>query len=217
MARRPNRVRITSITRRTGFILLLLIAVVAGGLYQVGVFLAPEDRLQQADAIFVFAGTRVERPLEAADLFRARYAPRIVLTRGAAESHAIQTAAARGVVLPDDVAATVEMLRKLGVPDSAVIVPPRLHDSTADEARTLRDLALEQRWRRVIVVSSPYHLRRAGMVTRRALADTGVQIVRHASRYDRSTPPRWWRRRADIKWVVSEVPKLIAYTVGVGT
>ena len=55
------------------YLLLASGALLAGGvaaLSQAGRFLAREDPLRPADVIFVLAGTRVERPLEAADLFR---------------------------------------------------------------------------------------------------------------------------------------------------
>jgi hypothetical protein len=38
----------------------------------------------------------------------------------------------------------------------------------------------------------------------------------HGSRYDLSTPERWWTRRADIRWLLSEIPKLVAYRLGLG-
>jgi uncharacterized SAM-binding protein YcdF (DUF218 family) len=186
----------------------------AAALAYAGRFLAHEDPLQAADAIFVLAGTRVERPLEAADLFRDGYARRIVLTRGASEQQAVRTAEGRGAVVPGDADLTVALLRSLGVPSEAVLVAPALHDSTADEARTLRALAGSEGWTRVIVVSSTYHLRRAAIAMRRALRGTGVEVIMRASRHDPSTPDRWWERRADIRWIVSETPKLIAYAVG---
>jgi uncharacterized SAM-binding protein YcdF (DUF218 family) len=186
----------------------------AAALAYAGRFLAHADPLQTADAIFVLAGTRVERPLEAADLFREGYAPRIVLTRGASEQQAIRTAEGRGAIVPGDADLTVALLRSLGVPSEAVLVAPALHDSTADEARTLRTLAGSEGWTRVIVVSSTYHLRRAAIAMRRAVRGTGVEVIMRASRHDPSTPDRWWQRRADIRWIVSETPKLIAYAVG---
>jgi uncharacterized SAM-binding protein YcdF (DUF218 family) len=63
---------------------LLLVAGVFTFL-DIGSFLATEDPLEHADAIFVFAGTRAERPLEAFDLWKEGYAPRVVVTRAVAE------------------------------------------------------------------------------------------------------------------------------------
>jgi len=80
----------------------------------------------------------------------------------------------------------------------------------------LRELALKYKWRRVIVVSSKYHLRRVGLAGRRALRGTDVEIVLRGSRHDAALPDRWWTRRRDIRWVAAEVPKLIVYALGFG-
>jgi uncharacterized SAM-binding protein YcdF (DUF218 family) len=109
-----------------------------------------------------------------------------------------------------------DVLKQLDVPDDALVVPDRVHDNTAQEAETLRALAVARGWRRVILVSSKYHLRRVGMASRRALRGTGVEIVRRASRYDPATPEHWWRHRADLRQILWEAPKLIGYAVGVG-
>ena len=63
--------RLRTAVRRTILALLLLTA--AGAvwlLYYGGRYLQHEDPLQKADAIFVLAGTRLERPLEAVDLYK---------------------------------------------------------------------------------------------------------------------------------------------------
>jgi uncharacterized SAM-binding protein YcdF (DUF218 family) len=196
---------------------LLLVLLAGAGVYgcvHAGQFLAREDPLQPADAIFVFAGSQAERPLEGADLFQAGLAPIIVLTRDMAERE-LAHAAMRGVRLPSRFDIARDLLDQLGIPDDALILPERLHDNTAEEAATLRQLALEHGWRRVIVVSSTYHLRRVALACRRELRGTGVQIVARSSRYDESTPTGWWRRRSDIRWVVSELTKLAAYTLAI--
>jgi len=109
-----------------------------------------------------------------------------------------------------------EVLTRMGVPSSALVVPAEIHDNTADEARTVRRLVERHGWRRIIVVTSKYHLRRTGLAFRRALRGTNVEIVRRGSRYDQSRPAEWWKRRRDIRWVVSEAPKLVAYALGLG-
>lgn len=194
------------------------IALIAGSAYgcrRLGTFLAREDPLVKADAIFLFAGSQAERPLEAVDLFRSGYAPLIVLTRPTEES-AINVLAQRGIILPTRFSLTRDVLRKLDVPDQAILVPDRVHDNTAQESETLRELATSRRWSRVILVSSKYHLRRVRMASRRALRGTNVEIIVHASRYDPAQPERWWQHRSDLRQMLWELPKLLGYAVGVG-
>jgi uncharacterized SAM-binding protein YcdF (DUF218 family) len=172
--------------------------------------------LVSGDAIFVFAGTLAERPLEAADLYHAGRAPRIVLTR-AQEEPAADVVRGRGIAIPDTFDVTRRLLVDLGVPENAIVAPRRIHDNTAEEAATLRELAVKQGWRTVIAVSSKYHLRRVALASRRALRDhPGIRVVVHPTRYDLSVPERWWTRRSDIRAVASEVPKLVAYALGFG-
>jgi uncharacterized SAM-binding protein YcdF (DUF218 family) len=104
----------------------------------------------------------------------------------------------------------------MGIPGEAVLIPPRVRDSTAAEAITLRELAGQYGWRRVIVVTSRFHLTRARFAVRRELAGRGPEIIMRATRYDPLKADRWWTRRAEGRWVLSEVPKLVAYVVGLG-
>jgi uncharacterized SAM-binding protein YcdF (DUF218 family) len=180
-----------------------------------GRFMAREDPLQKADAIFVFAGKYLERPLEAVDLFHAGYAPRIVVTRSTADQQTLALER-RQVRIPSEHDLTTDMLAQLAVPESALVTPSFIHDNTAEEARTLRELALQRGWRRVIVVSSKYHLRRIRVALGAQLRGTAIEVIVRASRYDRSTPNRWWTRRSDIRQLATEVPKLVAYGLGIG-
>jgi len=203
-------------SRRTITVLLLLIIAIGGYVFvDLGRFMAPADQLQKADAIFVFAGTLVERPLEAADLYREGYAPRIVITRAVAEQ-AIFTLQRRGVRFPTSADLNREVLLGAGVPASALIEPVRIHDNTADEIQTLHQLVDQYHWHRVILVSSQYHLRRIRFATWREFRGTDVQLLLRGSRYDPSKPDRWWQHRGDIRWILTELPKLAAYMVGLG-
>jgi uncharacterized SAM-binding protein YcdF (DUF218 family) len=204
--------------RKKSVIAGVLLVVVGGSLYALaglGRFMAREDPLQKADAIFVFAGKYIERPLEAADLYKSGYAPRIVVTRATAQQATFELER-RQVRIPTEEDLTSDMLRQVGVPPDALIRPQFVHDNTAEEVRTLRELALQHGWRRVIVVSSKYHLRRIRVAVRSYLRGTGIEVVARASRYDSSEPDRWWTRRSDMRTLATEVPKLMAYALGIG-
>ena len=157
----------------------------------------------------------MERPLEGGDLYREGWAPRLVMTHQAMDS-GIQALAARGVTMPRDETLARDVLVQIGVPPDATLLPDKTHDNTAQEAQTLRALAAAQQWRTVIVVTSKFHLTRAGFAMRRELEGSGVEVVMRGSRYDPADPPRWWATRRDIRWMLSEAPKLIAYVLGLG-
>ena len=212
----PPAVRAGGKLRR--IIVVLAALILAGAAYlfnELGSYLVTEDSLEKSDAIFVLAGSSMSRPLDGADLYLACYAPRILLTRETPDP-AYAELARRGLIVPSGVEQAREVLVRLGVPRDHILLPERIHDSTAAEAITLRETAEREGWNRVIVVTSKFHLRRAGFAMRRELDGTSVEVLMRGSRYDRFEPRRWWSRRADIRNVITEVPKLIAYVAGLG-
>jgi uncharacterized SAM-binding protein YcdF (DUF218 family) len=178
-----------------------------------GRYLQHEDPLRHADAIFVLAGSRLERALEATDLYGGGYAPAVVLSPGREEPAEI-VARARGIRFPREADVLRDALVSLGIPRDAIIIGSGSVDNTAGEGSMLRALTTERGWHSVIVVTSKYHSRRTGFAMRRALAGTGVSVIVRASRYDPADPARWWRQRRDVRFLMEEWPKLIAYWLG---
>jgi len=204
-------------TLRRVAVSLSLLAVGLGvyGFFHVGSFLAREDPLQPADAILVLSGTAMSRSLEGAELYLAGYAPRIVLSRDGPPIGA-PALAARGILFVNGATRTHGVFLQLGIPNEAIIIPERIHANTAAEAVTLREVAARERWNRVIVVSSAYHLRRAAFAFHRELRGTDVQVLMRRTRYEPFQPAEWWRQRRDIRAVVEELPRLAAYALGLG-
>lgn len=203
-----------TVVRRTLVALVLLtLASIAWLAVYGGRFLQHEDPLQKADAIFVLAGSRVERALEAVDLYKEGWAPIIVLSGGRIEP-AEYWLQQQGLKFPREGDALRIVMGQLGVPSSAILQPPESVDNTGQEANILRGMVQARHWRRVIVVTSKYHTRRAGFAFRRGLEHTGAEAIVRASRYDPSDPARWWRRRGDLRFAGSEWVKLLFYWLG---
>lgn len=206
--------RLKTVVRWT-ILTLFLVAVAAGVwlLYYGGRYLQHEDPLAKADAIFVLAGTRLERPLEAVDLYKAGYAPLIVLSPGRPEPGEYLLRG-RGLHFPTEAELQRNALIQLGVPATAVPATDGYIDNTAQEANLLRSMVKAHHWRRVIIVTSKYHTRRAAFAFERGLEGTGTEVIMRASRYDPSDPARWWRHRPDFRFATSEFQKLLAYRLG---
>ena len=197
------------------FCRILFAACVAGALLFLpfaGRFFSTANPLQRADAIVVLAGSRVDRWLEAVDLFKEGWAPRVVLSPGPVSGLEVKLRG-EGLKLPREGDLARDAVLSLGVPADAVSVMPGGVDNTAAEAAALRRV-LPPGTRCVIVVTSPYHLRRAGYAFRREFAGTGTEIVMHGSRYSEARPARWWSRRDDIRYLMNEMPKFLAYVAG---
>jgi uncharacterized SAM-binding protein YcdF (DUF218 family) len=211
---RPRSQRI-----RRGVLRVLVIAVALGVtalacfLPFAGTYLVSQQPLEHADAIVVLAGTRAERWLEAVDLFRDGWAPRIVLSRGRIDNGEAKLSAI-GVRFPQDADLARDAMLQMNVPADAILFLPESLDNTAQEAASARRLATASGWRRIIVVTSMYHSRRAGYAFAREFRGTPIEIVMRVTRYDPSLPARWWTTRQDIRYVTSELQKLVAYRLG---
>ena len=210
------RHRLRTAARRTLLALVGLSALaVVWMLFYGGRYLQHEDPLQKSDAIFVLAGTRLERQFEAMDLYKEGYAPLVVLSPGRPEAGEALLRQ-RGIRFPSEVELERDVLVQLGVPSAAILATNGFVDNTAQEANLLRAMVTARHWRRVIVVTSKYHTRRAAFALRRGLEGTGAEVVMRATRYDPSDPARWWRRRSDFRFASNEWQKLIAYRLGLG-
>ena len=170
----------------------------------------------EADAIFVLSGADADRWLEGYDLWREQRAPIIVLSPGLRDAAGIELRR-RGINVPTgaDVARDV-LIGQLGVPAASVEVFPGQLDNTAAEAAAIAHLAAARGWQRVLVVTSLPHTRRTLFAMRRSLDPGGVAVQVRASRYDDFQPARWWANRAGFRWILSELPKLAAYRLGLG-
>lgn len=211
---RPAAARRRAVLHGTVVFALAAAAAVICFLPFAGRVLAHEDPIADADAIVVLAGARVERWLEAVDLYRERRAPLIVLSPGRlddaeARLHAI------GIRYPREGELARDAMVQMGIPPEAMAILPGSVDNTAAEAAAVRQ-RFGAGWRSAIVVTSRYHTRRAGFAFRREFAGTPVRIIVRASRHDTSDPARWWRRRAEVRYVSSELQKLAAYMLGLG-
>ena len=177
-----------------------------------GSFLVYEDPLEKADAIMILGGTMYDRQLEAVDLYKGGWAPRLFVLREVSEWGEVELMN-RGIGHLRVVDMQVDVMERLGVPrDRITILEPA--DSTAQEADILRDLALGEKFTRVIIVSSKQHTRRAWLVMNRRMRKIGVQVIVRASHYDRANVDRWWTERSTLRFTLFETQRLFAYWIG---
>jgi uncharacterized SAM-binding protein YcdF (DUF218 family) len=179
----------------------------------IGSWLLRADPLVRADAIIVLAGGTPYREIEAADLYRAGYAPRVVLTVER-DSLGADVLRARGIAFETPLELKRRILRSLGVPDSAITFLDEVRaTSTRNEGEIVGPWISAHDARRVIVVTSPYHTARASLVLRRALRDDRVEVIAHPVSFEPFSPDSWWRDRDQLKKGVVELQKLIFYYV----
>lgn len=164
--------------------------------YAAGAFLVVEHPLAPAQAIVVLAGGYPVREWEAARLYRAGYAPRIVLVQEWMDDPSRRA---------DGAASRIEQRRALlirsGVPAEAIVLAGRTACMTSDELLEARGL-LDRPAEPVILLTSAYHARRvaslwqAGGPAPRAIVRTPTD--------DPFSPATWWYDRRYALRVVRE-------------
>ncbi|HEX6748607.1 MAG TPA: ElyC/SanA/YdcF family protein [Longimicrobium sp.] len=209
--------------RRRGRKLLVAfatLAVLLGGMWLlrapiltgVARFLTVHDRLQRADAIFVFGGDPDVRPFAAAALYRRGWAPRVLVP-------GMETGrlAAMGMV-PTQTELFTGVLHREGVPDSAVAVLPMPGGtaSTTDDVAVLRAWLRRTGARRVIVVTTDYHTRRARRALRRGLKGIDVEVMMYGTPARGYDETNWWRTEAGMVAYFNEYLKFARYIVAGG-
>ena len=175
-----------------------------------GPWLIVNEPLARSDVIFVTDGRTPQRELEGAALFLEGWAPRVALTlpRDPVSEDVRRLA---GEPTPQEHASQV--LRRRGVPEAAIVRLDRIVENTREELQVDFDYARAHGFRRLIIVSSPYHTRRIRMIWRSRFGDEIPAIVR-VTRYEPVDPFRWWRSRRSLEAVSHEVFGIANFLLG---
>lgn len=169
-----------------------------------------EAPLASADAILVLAGSADyrERTERAAQLYADKRAPLIILTNdnqisgwsNVEERNPFYYERARNELIAD------------GVPLANIHVLQQAVTSTHEEALLLRAHAEQNGLKSVLIVTSPYHSRRALWTMRRVLGGTNVIVGLETSSFAQSPQPAtWWLSWRGWKAVPWEYAKLVYY------
>ena len=133
----------------------------------------------------------------AAELFRDGMAPLVVASGRLLRSYAgIAELVARD-------------LETRGVPTAAIVRFPQRAGNTREEAQVLRDLVTSRGWKRVLVVTSNYHTRRARYIFRKVLPPQ-VALLMISARDADYDPDHWWETRQGRKLFFLEAAGYLA-------
>jgi uncharacterized SAM-binding protein YcdF (DUF218 family) len=190
-----------------GFIVGLLVGILLTvglgvfALAAVGNALAVEDPLEKADAIVAISGDTGARTNTAVSLWKQGFAPLIVFSGSAID--------------PDSVSSAEIMRREAlrqGVPENAMIIEPA--SATTDENATeVAKLMVARKLRSAILVTSPYHQRRADLLFKRAFEPAGLVLRNYPARDLEWDANLWWVRDPLRSRTLIELAKLAAELV----
>jgi uncharacterized SAM-binding protein YcdF (DUF218 family) len=189
-----------------GFVSGLVAAVplTVAGLVGIGHLLAVEDPLAKADAIVAISGDTGPRTVAAVDLWKQGHAKVLVFSGGSLDPRS---------------AASAELMKRqavqLGVPAEAILVEPEAA-TTEENARNVARLMHEAGLRSAILVTSPYHQRRASLHFSREMSRYGLTFINRPAVDPRWDKSRWWLDEGSRQLTLVELAKLAVELVDSG-
>jgi uncharacterized SAM-binding protein YcdF (DUF218 family) len=159
-----------------------------------GQFWVIDEPGEHADVIIVLGDDNYsgDRAAHAADLYRAGLAPQVVASGRFLRPYA-------------EIAGMMEHdLESRGVPAASIVKFSHRAANTREEAEALRGVVASHGWKRVLVVTSNYHARRARFIFGRVFPPAVTLRVSAAqdSEFDSS---HWWETRLGQKLFFNEV------------
>ncbi len=166
-----------------------------------GRVLVEDDGPQKADLILVLGGDDFgTRIVKAAQLQQAGYAP-YVLASGPPH------------LLGPESDETIEYARRQGYSPSLFRPLPSSADSTRSETAIIGKYLREQGIKKILLVTSNYHTRRAAKLMRRQNPRVWVVVVPAPDPF--FTPSTWWKTRSGQKTFLFEWMKTVATALGI--
>ena len=167
--------------------------------------------LERADAIIVLSGSATydERLEHAIALYRAGHAGTLLLTDDGLRGG--WSRARQANLRP--VQHALDKLTAAGIPNDRITALPGIVHSTFDEAVALRRHLDTARLGSVLIVTSPYHSRRALWTMRRVLGTENVGVSSPPPGRQSPSPRMWWLSRRGWHTVGIEYLKIPYYFV----
>ncbi len=164
----------------------------------IGNFLVVEDNPSKADAIVVLSGDYGARLEQGVELYQKGYARWLILVGGGQQGS------------PPAAEVMKRQAADLGVPQARMLAVDQ-STSTREDALYTRQLMLQQGLRSAILVTSPYHERRASLTFAKTFEGTGISVNSYPVQDDQWHPDNWWQSRTTLRLTLVELAKLAYY------
>lgn len=175
---------------------LLTVGAAVTAFLLIGSWLAVEDPLAKADAIVAISGDTGARADAAITLWKGGWAPIIVFSGAAIDPASVSSAEIM----------RREALRQ-GVPETATLVESA-STTTEENATAVAKLMAQRKLRSAILVTSPYHQRRAAFEFGRAFEPTGLVFRNYPAHDPEWNAFLWWRQEPLRSRTLLELVKL---------
>lgn len=147
-----------------------------------------------SDALIVLGDDNyaADRAFHAADLYRSGVARTVVVS-----GRLLRQNVSMADVMEHD-------LESFGVPPTSILKLSSRAQNTKDEAAEVTRLVEVRGWKRILIVTSNYHARRAKFIYSRTLP-AGISFRVSGARDSEFDPARWWETRQGQKLFFSEL------------
>ncbi len=160
-------------------VILSIVAAIIMLIMGINYYLSPSDELTKADVIVAISGGDTQaRTLEAVDLYKQGLAPKILFSGAALDP-----------LSPSNALVMQKAALDAGVPEVDILIEEK-SKNTAQNALRSQGILDSTKYKTIILVTSPYHQRRAYLEFKDKLDDE-VVVLNHSSS-DSSWPERWY-------------------------
>lgn len=194
-------------------VLVTLICLAILTIVSIDLYLAPDNirrcdgpqtsgNCQKADAIVAVSGGNTSiRTAEAIQLYQNGWGDYLIFS-----------GAAKDTTGPSNAEVMKRQALDAGVPDSVIIIEDAAR-TTHQNAEQTQQIINEHNIKRLIVVTSPYHQRRAGLEFAKRAGD-GVTMLNHPAKNDPDWPWYWWATPRGWWLAGGEIAKIVATHAG---
>jgi uncharacterized SAM-binding protein YcdF (DUF218 family) len=197
-----------NISMKRFLVVLLVFFIFVGALaatffFGIGYYLSPQNPLAKSGAIVAISGGETAaRTQEAVALYNAGWAPLLIFSGAAADPNG-----------PSNAKAMATAAEAAGVPVADIQLDETSVNTRQNAANVSRIIG-QQGVKSIILVTSPYHQRRAEISFHRVL-DSAYPIVNHSSYDQRWRRSNWWATPYSRELTMSELQK-VAYELASG-
>jgi uncharacterized SAM-binding protein YcdF (DUF218 family) len=181
-------------------------------IHNAGTYLVRKDQPVKGDAMLILMGSISDRVLEAADLYQAAMAPKLLIVEESMGP--AKMLLSRGATLISNTRQCSNIATELGIPASVITIIPGEATSTKMEARLVCEYLLQTGGiDTLLIVTSPAHTRRAGLIFDNAFSKYGlkVTVITCPSKYGSYDGRSWYLNREEVQDVIFEYIKLFTF------
>lgn len=162
------------------FLFAMALVLLVVGFLGLGFYLSPQDELIKADAIVAISGGETRsRALKAIHLYEEGWSPRIIFSGAALDQNSPSNAAAMRLIAVEE-----------GVPANDILIEEE-SANTNQNAVGVAQIIQQNDYKKIILVTSPYHQRRASIAFEHALGSS-VGVINHSTTDQNWRRSRWW-------------------------